>query len=604
MEPNDRVLDLVARWERLRQQGEVVTPHDLCPDDPELRAQFEKAIERLQGAGKIFDIHEAVTPMTPPPGPRPDPLTGDYHPAPAGGESGPNAGDDQPHWIGKYRVVEHLGQGGQAVAYRAVHPQLPGRDVVIKWAKERLPEPQRQQLLAEGRVLADLEETGVARVYDVGLCEDRPFVVMEYLRGRTLQQVLAQRRPSPREAAALVAALAASLDRVHRRGVCHRDLKPSNVLIDDAGRPRLVDFGLALVDRPWDLSGRPVEGVSGTFQYMAPEQANGQTERIGPQSDVFGLGGILYALLTGRPPYQDADVMGVWEKARQGIVTPPRQLNPHIPRALERICLKALAFDPAQRYASAGHFAAALRGFGRRRWFLAALGGAAAFLALAAVLYQAIPWPVPKPPTGGEAGPLTGELVVRVWTPQGDRTKSGLRLGDPGALPVRNGEWLRLEAQLNRPGYVYLLWADSEGRVSPLYPWNSEKIIHDLQTPPPEQPPRQAVTSPAREKEGWRIEGKSGLETLLLLARETPWPWETRLADVVGKLPAVPLRDPLELAVRGYDAGQPVGTVLEWQNRGPNKDAEEIDDPLLQLMDRLRPHFPFIRAVRFAHQGD
>jgi hypothetical protein len=100
------------------------------------------------------------------------------------------------------------------------------------------------------------------------------------------------------------------------------------------------------------------------------------------------------------------------------------------------------------------------------------------------------------------------------------------------------------------------------------------------------------------------MEGKSGLETLLLLARESPLPTETRLADLVGKLPAVPLRDPLELAVRGYDAGRPVGTVLEWQNRGPKKDAEEIDDPLLQLMDRLRPHFPVIRAVRFAHQGD
>jgi serine/threonine protein kinase len=204
--------------------------------------------------------------------------------------------------IGKYRVVEWLGRGGQAEVFRAVHPHLPGRDVVIKWARRRLTELVRQQFLAEGQVLAGLEEAGVARVYDVDVYEDRPFVVMEYLRGRSLQQVLAQRRPAPREAAALVAVLADSLDRVHRRGVCHRDLKPANVLIDDAGRPRLVDFGLALAERPWDQSGRQEEGVSGTFQYMAPEQANGQTERIGPRSDIFGLGSILYALLTGRPP--------------------------------------------------------------------------------------------------------------------------------------------------------------------------------------------------------------------------------------------------------------------------------------------------------------
>jgi tRNA A-37 threonylcarbamoyl transferase component Bud32 len=509
-----------------------------------------------------------------------------------------------PAVIGKYRVVEWLGRGGEAEVFRAVHPNLPGRDVVIKWARRHLAEGLRQQFLAEGQVLAGLEEAGVARVYDVDVYEDRPFVVMEYLRGRSLQQVLAQRRPAPRQAAALVAALAGSLDRVHRRGVCHRDLKPANVMIDDAGRPRLVDFGLALVDRPWDQSGRQEEGVSGTFQYMAPEQANGQTDRIGPQSDIFGLGGILYALLTGQPPHDDRDVMGVWKKARQGIVTPPRQLNPRIPRALERICLKALARDPAQRYASAAQFAAALRGFERRRWLSAGLGGVAALIVLTAILYHVIPWPASKVRSDGEAGALTGDQVVRVWTPQGDRTKSGLRLTDPGALPVRNGEWLRLEAQLNRPGYVYFLWVDSEGKVWPLYPWNADKIVHDLDAPPPEGPPRQTLTSPEREKQGWRMEGKSGLETLLLLARQTPWPTETRLADLVGKLPAVPLRDPLELAVRGYDAGQPVGTVLEWQNRGPSKDVEEIDDPLLQLMDRLRPYFPVIRAVRFAHQGD
>jgi tRNA A-37 threonylcarbamoyl transferase component Bud32 len=603
MEPDDRVLERVARWEELHAQGQAVTPHDLCPDDPDLRAQVERAIERLQGTGQVFNQPEAATLSPSPPASPLEAPTGEY-PLPAGGQPSGGAGNDQPASIGKYRVIEYLGKGGQAKVYRAVHPQLPGRDVVIKWAKERLAEPQRQQLLAEGRVLADLEDSGVARVYDVDFCADRPFVVMEYLRGRSLQQVLAQRRPSLRKAAALVAELATSLDRVHWRGVWHRDLKPSNVVIDDAGRPRLVDFGLALVDRPWERGGRPAEGVSGTFQYMAPEQANAQTERIGPQTDVFGLGGILYALLTGRPPHEDTDLMGLWEKARQGIVTPPRQLEPRIPRALERICLKALAPDPAQRYASAGQLAVALRAFVRRRWLVAALGGLTALIVLGAILYRVIPRPGSTAQSNAEAAALTGDLVVRVWTPQGDRTKSGLRLTEPGALPVRNGEWLRLETQLNRPGYVYLLWVDSEGKVWPLYPWNTDKIENSLDAPPPEEPRRQALTSPEREKKGWRMEGKSGLETLLLLARETPLPTETDLADLIGKLPAVPLRDPLELAVRGYDAGQPVGTVLEWQNWGPGKLAQEIDDPLLQLMDRLRPHFQVIRAVRFAHQGD
>src|SRR5262249_45214568 len=131
MEPDDRVLELVERWELLCAQGQAVTPHDLCPDDPELRAQLERAIEQLQGTGKVFDLHEALTPMTSPPGPPPGPPTGDYRP-PAGGKPGPDSAADHPRWIGKYRVVEHLGGGGQAEVFRAVHPALPGRGVVIK----------------------------------------------------------------------------------------------------------------------------------------------------------------------------------------------------------------------------------------------------------------------------------------------------------------------------------------------------------------------------------------------------------------------------------------------------------------------------------------
>jgi tRNA A-37 threonylcarbamoyl transferase component Bud32 len=610
MADTERVLQILERWDELRREGKEVAPEELCQECPELLDAVKQEIRDLERLGPLFEPTRAEAATPPREAGQPEwPATVDYVPLAKDGDA-----VALPGWyIGKYRVVERLGRGGQAEVFRAVHPNLPGRDVVIKWANKHLSPALQQQLLEEGRALAHLEDAGVARVYDVDEHEGRPFVVMEFVRGRTLQQQLNEGRPSPRQAAVLVAQLAHTLERVHRQGICHRDLKPANILIDAAGRPRVMDFGLALMEQPWEEPRRREGDVSGTFQYMAPEQANGETGRIGPRTDVFGLGAILYALLTGRPPHQDADVMAVWEKARQGVVTPPRQLNPHIPRALERICLKALAPDPEQRYVSAGELAVALHRFGRRRWLIAAGSGAVALIALAVVVYQVVPWPASTSRTNGETAALTGNLAVRVWTPEKEKPgalpvpgnrKRGLLLTEPGALPVRNGEWLHLEAQLNRPAYVYLLWADSDGKVWPLYPWNTSKIIRKLDTPPPAQTPRQTVNSPEREKQGWHMEGKSGLETILLLARETPWPAESSLADLVGHLPAVPLRDPLELAVRGSDIGQPVGTVLEWQNRGPKPEAEQIDDPLLQLMARLRPQFPVIRAIRFAHQGD
>lgn len=194
-------------------------------------------------------------------------------------------------FIGKYRVVEWLGGGGQGDIFRAVHPSLPGRDLVIKWASQALPAAHREKLVDEGQVLAKLDDPGLVRIYDVDTHAGRPFVVMEYVPGLSLHAQLKQGPHSPRRAAALAAEVAGILARVHGQGVWHRDLKPANILIDGAGRPRLVDFGLALMTPSWGEPGQPPSGVSGTFQYMAPEQAAGEVERIGPWTDVFGLGG-------------------------------------------------------------------------------------------------------------------------------------------------------------------------------------------------------------------------------------------------------------------------------------------------------------------------
>ncbi|HEV3262881.1 MAG TPA: protein kinase [Gemmataceae bacterium] len=508
----------------------------------------------------------------------------------------------QPQWIGKYRVVERLAGGGQAEVFRAVHPNLPGRDVVIKWAHQHLPPFVQQMLITEGGVLARLDDPGLVRVYDADVHEGRPFVVMEYVAGRTLQQQLNQERPTVRQAAALVAELAHTLAGVHRHGVYHRDLKPANVLIDAAGRLRLADFGLALMEESWGPPDRPEGFVAGTFQFMAPEQAEGRTNRIGPRTDVFGLGALLYALLTGRSPYQGADRKELQEQARQAKVVPPRQLNRAVPRPLERICLKALAADPERRYASASQLEAALRRYLRRRRSAAALAGLVLLGGSALGLHFGLPPHADQTAPPEAPAVLSGDLIVRVWSPGVDG-KRGLPVDDVdrGALPVRNGESVHVEARLNQPGYVYLLWVDGRGAVDTLYPWSRDD---DLRTPPPYQEPRQVVHSPAQEAKGWPVEGKSGLETVLLLARRTPLPAVVRLARVVDRLPPAPLRDPREVVVRGFDRDQPVDAIEFENHRGAGKEAAEIDDPLLRLMDRLRPHFDVIRAVRFAHRGD
>jgi predicted Ser/Thr protein kinase len=287
-----------------------------------------------------------------------------------------------PLLIGRYRVVEGLGRGGQGDVYRAVHPGL-HQDVVIKVARPGLSEEARRRLLDEGRILAKLTDPGLVRVFDADEHQGRPFIVFEYVRGRSLADVIRRERLPPRRAAALVAQLAETLERVHQQGVSHHDLKPANVLIDDSGKPRLLDFGVAALQQPL-LSIAAPEGPAGTPAYMAPEQARGQGEPLGPSTDVFGLGAVLYHLLTGQPPYQGTSLTALLEQARECRVKPPRDINRRIPAALDRICCKSMAADPAHRYAGAGAMARALRAW-LRRGRLLGLGAALAILAALAV---------------------------------------------------------------------------------------------------------------------------------------------------------------------------------------------------------------------------
>ena len=178
-----------------------------------------------------------------------------------------------PARIGRYAVLSALDEGGQARVFRVVHPGL-GKDLVLKLAARPVADDPmgRDLLAAEGRLLAELNHPSLVRVIDLDVHDDgRPFLVMDHVSGCTLDRHIAQGLPAPRRAAAMVAEIARAVAYIHRRGVVHQDIKPRNVLIDESGRPRLIDFGLARLRHAWALDTSGPSG--GTLMYMAPEQA-------------------------------------------------------------------------------------------------------------------------------------------------------------------------------------------------------------------------------------------------------------------------------------------------------------------------------------------
>jgi serine/threonine-protein kinase len=265
--------------------------------------------------------------------------------------------------LGKYRLVERLGQGGMAQVYKAYQAEL-DRYVAIKILHPHLTgdEAFTIRFEREARAIAALEHPHIIRVYDFDADEDLAFLVMERLDGTSLRSVLhdldcRDERMALAEVERIVAALADALDYAHRQGVVHRDLKPSNVLITSSGRPVLTDFGIArMVDTTVITESG---GTLGTPAYMSPEQGQGQSGDA--RSDIYALGVLLYQLCTGRVPFDADTPYAVILKHITAPLPSPSSLRPDLPRAVEKVILKALAKDPSDRYQTAGELGRALR---------------------------------------------------------------------------------------------------------------------------------------------------------------------------------------------------------------------------------------------------
>ena len=287
------------------------------------------------------------------------------------------------------------------IVYRAVHPTLP-RDLAIKIAHEPS-EIDASLLRGDAEILCELDHPNLVRVHDLDIHDGRPFVAMEFVRGRNLHQVAEQLPPSPYQAAAWVAEIARALAYVHGRGVVHQDIKPKNIMLDESGRPRLIDFGMARWRHAW--SGNRAGPSGGTLAFMAPEQARGEAKRVGAPSDIFGLGGVLYFLLTGKTPFGGGTRQQQWGRASQCDFDRDAMQAKGIPRRLERIVLKAMAVEPEDRYASADEMADALDDFARRPRRLALEAAALLLAALAMIVWSSWPRPAPEPDRNVAAGP-------------------------------------------------------------------------------------------------------------------------------------------------------------------------------------------------------
>jgi eukaryotic-like serine/threonine-protein kinase len=314
--------------------------------------------------------------------------------------------------FGDYQILGEIAEGGMGVVYYARQVSL-NRAVALKMIRSGhlASASEVQRFRTEAEAAARLDHPNIVPIYEIAEHGGRHYFSMKLLDGGNLAERSRQRRFTTREAAALVATVARTVQHAHERGILHRDIKPTNILLDDNGEPHLSDFGLAkLFDGTGDLT--QTRTVVGTPAYMAPEQASGGPEQVTTAADVYSLGVILYELLAGRPPFGGETALEILQQVQTKDPPPLRALRPDVDRDLEAICLKCLEKEPSRRYPTAQAFGEELEAWlggrpvrarpvtpwertakwARRNRALAALSAAAAMILLAGLIGIFVQW--------------------------------------------------------------------------------------------------------------------------------------------------------------------------------------------------------------------
>ncbi|MEZ6092339.1 MAG: serine/threonine-protein kinase [Pirellulaceae bacterium] len=258
--------------------------------------------------------------------------------------------------VGPYELTHQIARGGMGVVYRARHIDL-NREVAVKLIGSGVlaSDEELRRFRQEAEAAAQLRHPNIIPIYDVGNWQGQAYFSMTLVEGPSLEDWVRSRKCTVDQAAGVVRDIARAVAYAHSQSIIHRDLKPANILIDGDGKPMLTDFGLAKYHREGTaltLTGQ----ILGTPNYMSPEQAEGQAN-VGPLSDVYALGAVLYALLTGQPPHCGDSAPQILTRVLGCDPVPPREINRDIPMDLQRICMECLHRDPQDRYASANEFA-------------------------------------------------------------------------------------------------------------------------------------------------------------------------------------------------------------------------------------------------------
>ena len=364
---------LFRTWQERRRIGKPVTPEELCADAPDaldaLKEQIaaSEASENQIGTIALFDDSQEFV----------DGTIVTKVSAIAGQQDRTTLGEGDgipvlPNAPPGYEFLIELGRGGMGVVFKARDLKL-NRIVAVKMVLSGdLASPQALvRFLAEAEALAALQHPNVVHVHERGQHQGLPYFVMEFCPGGSLGAKVREHPLPARTAAELVEQLARAVAAAHARNIVHRDLKPENVLFDDNGSPKIADFGLAKryddskesADRKGGESLTQSGAVIGTPSYMSPEQARGESKKVGPGADVWALGAILYRIVTGRPPFLGANPVETLRLVMDAEPIAPGELTPGLPRDIATIALKCLTKDPVRRYSSAADLADDLRRF-------------------------------------------------------------------------------------------------------------------------------------------------------------------------------------------------------------------------------------------------
>jgi eukaryotic-like serine/threonine-protein kinase len=423
--------------------------------------------------------------------------------------------------FGDYELLEEIARGGMGVVYKARQVGL-GRLVALKMILTggRLPEGAVRRFHREAQAAAALDHPNIVAVHASGQHEGCPYYCMAYVEGDNLREVVRRDGlPAPHQAADWLRAVAEAVAFAHRQGIIHRDLKPENVLLDRQGRLRVTDFGLACQFEAAGPADRLTHTgqVLGTPAYMSPEQALGLREAVGPATDVYSLGGILYFLLTGQAPFLGRTPTEVLVHVTTRAPTPPREVNPQASAALESVCLRCLEKDPARRYPSAEALAAALRDPGPQADTQDDRGGSGGGPLPPSGQSAASPPTLTVAPgrSGAERGGWSrrtrvalaavalAAIAAAVWfavapsrpavewrrPPEKLRVDFGLEFamrdanaedkvfepGPDGVLQLRAGQFLRFRVKVEKDAYVGIWTINSDGSVHQLFPNEKEK---------------------------------------------------------------------------------------------------------------------------------